>query len=141
MLTLLSDLLSDEKVEQDKNKDSIIQKNKKEEMKDKEQGQKLDLFVEALYNNQEENKNDKDKEKEQFEKDLMVNLHNVNMRRTMSQESTKKTQKSLIEQIDNPEKAFQSQNKKILFPSDRNHFKENIDENVVHNLNDKVPLI
>ena len=141
VLTLLSDLLSDEKVEQDKNKDSIIQKNKKEEMKDKEQGQQLDLFVEALYNNRGENKNNKDKENEQFEKDLMVNLHNVNMRRTMSQESTKKTQKSLIEQIDNPEKAFPSQNKKILFPSDRNHFKENIDENVVHNLNDKVPLI
>ena len=141
VLTLLSDLLSDEKVEQDKNKDSIIQKNKKEEMKDKEQGQQLDLFVEALYNNQGENKNNKDKENEQFEKDLMVNLHNVNMRRTMSQESTKKTQKSLIEQIDNPEKEFQSHNKRILFPSDRNHFKENIDENVVHNLNDKVPLI
>ena len=141
VLTLLSDLLSDEKVEQDKNKGSIIQKNKKEEMKDKEQGQQLDLFVEALYNNQGENKNNKDKENEQFEKDLMVNLHNVNMRRTMSQESTKKTQKSLIEQIDNPEKEFQSHNKRILFPSDRNHFKENIDENVVHNLNDKVPLI
>ena len=141
VLTLLSDLLSDEKVEQDKNKDGIIQKNKKEEMKDKEQGQQLDLFVEALYNNQGENKNNKDKENEQFEKDLMVNLHNVNMRRTMSQESTKKTQKSLIEQIDNPEKEFQSHNKRILFPSDRNHFKENIDENVVHNLNDKVPLI
>ena len=141
VLTLLSDLLSNEKVEQDKNKDSIIQKNKKEEMKDKEQGQQLDLFVEALYNNQGENKNNKDKENEQFEKDLMVNLHNVNMRRTMSQESTKKTQKSLIEQIDNPEKEFQSHNKRILFPSDRNHFKENIDENVVHNLNDKVPLI
>ena len=141
VLTLLSDLLSDEKVEQDKNKDSIIQKNKKEEMKGKEQGQQLDLFVEALYNNQGENKNNKDKENEQFEKDLMVNLHNVNMRRTMSQESTKKTQKSLIEQIDNPEKEFQSHNKRILFPSDRNHFKENIDENVVHNLNDKVPLI
>ena len=141
VLTLLSDLLSDEKVEQDKNKGSIIQKNKKEEMKDKEQGQQLDLFVEALYNNQGENKNNKDKENEQFEKDLMVNLHNVNMRRTMSQESTKKTQKSLIEQIDNPEKEFQSHNKRILFPSDRNHFKENIDENVVHNLKDKVPLI
>ena len=141
VLTLLSDLLSDEKVEQDKNKDSIIQKNKKEEMKDKEQGQQLDLFVEALYNNQGENKNNKDKENEQFEKDLMVNLHNANMRRTMSQESTKKTQKSLIEQIDNPEKEFQSHNKRILFPSDRNHFKENIDENVVHNLKDKVPLI
>ena len=141
VLTLLSDLLSDEKVEQDKNKDSIIQKNKKEEMKDKEQGQQLDLFVEALYNNQGENKNNKDKENEQFEKDLMVNLHNVNMRRTMSQESTKKTQKSLIEQIDNPEKEFQSHNKRILFPSDRNHFKETIDENVVHNLKDKVPLI
>ena len=141
VLTLLSDLLSDEKVEQDKNKGSIIQKNKKEEMKNKEQGQQLDLFVEALYNNQGENKNNKDKENEQFEKDLMVNLHNVNMRRTMSQESTKKTQKSLIEQIDNPEKEFQSHNKRILFPSDRNHFKENIDENVVHNLKDKVPLI
>ena len=141
VLTLLSDLLSNEKVEQDKNKDSIIDKNKKEEMKDKEQDQQLDLFVEALYNNQEENKNNKGKENEQFEKDLMVNLHNVNMRRTMSQESTKKTQKSLIEQIDNPEKEFQSDNKRILFPSDINHFKENIDENVVHNLNDKVPLI
>ena len=141
VLTLLSDLLSNEKVEQDKNKDSIIDKNKNEEMKDKEQDQQLDLFVEALYNNQEENKNNKGKENEQFEKDLMVNLHNVNMRRTMSQESTKKTQKSLIEQIDNPEKEFQSDNKRILFPSDRNHFKENIDENVVHNLNDKVPLI
>ena len=99
------------------------------------------FFVEALYNNQGENKNNKGTENEQFEKDLMVNLHNVNMRRTMSQESTKKTQKSLIEQIDNPEKEFQSHNKRILFPSDRNHFKENIDENVVHNLKDKVPLI
>ena len=148
ILTLLSDFLSDEKDEQNK--------NKKEEKKDKDQDQdqQLDLFVKTLYNNQEENKNkstdnipkddinfNKDKEQEQYEKDLMVNLHNANMRRTMSQESTKKTQRSLIEQIDNPENVFQSENKKLLFPSDRNHLKENIDENVIHNLNDKVPLI
>ena len=148
ILTLLSDFLSDEKDEQDK--------NKKEQKKDKDQDQdqQLDLFVKTLYNNQEENKNkytdnilkddinfNKDKEQEQYEKDLMVNLHNANMRRTMSQESTKKTQRSLMEQIDNPENVFQSENKKLLFPSDRNHLKENIDENVIHNLNDKVPLI
>ena len=46
----------------------------------------------------------------------------------------------LIEQIDNPEKLSQSDNKKILFPSDRNHSKENIDENIIYNLNDKMPL-
>ena len=67
----------------------------------------------------------------------MVNLHNVNMRRPFNDNESKK---SLIEQIDMPGKKFQSDNKR---KSDfgRNHFKENMDENIVNNINDKTPLI
>ena len=76
-------------------------------------------------------------EYDQYEKDLMVNLHNVNMRRPFNDNESKK---SLIEQIDMPEKNFQSDNKR---KSDfgTNHFKENMDENIVNNINDKTPLI
>ena len=101
--------------------------------------------METLYNNQKTNKDEsnnlnlkteinknEEAEKQQYEKDLMINLHNVNMRRTS---------KSLIKQNDKTEKEFLSYNKKILFPSDKNNFKENIDENVFYNLKDKVPLI
>ena len=102
----------------------------------------MDLFLEELYKNHEKKIRDTPdlnpkSEYDQYEKDLMVNLHNVNMRRPFNDNESKK---SLIEQIDMPEKIFQSDNKR---KSDfgRNHFKENMDENIVNNINDKTPLI
>jgi hypothetical protein len=102
----------------------------------------MDLFLEELYKNHEKKIRDTPdlnpkSEYDQYEKDLMVNLHNVNMRRPFNDNESKK---SLIEQIDMPEKNFQSDNKR---KSDfgTNHFKENMDENIVNNINDKTPLI
>ena len=159
VLTLHDDILNDIKEDKDKTKEinidtgaDIDNKEKKEkkqngngiQIEGKGQDQQLDLFVEKLYNqktNKDESNNlnlkteinkNEEAEKQQYEKDLMINLHNVNMRRTS---------KSLIKQNDKTEKEFLSYNKKILFPSDKNNFKENIDENVFYNLKDKVPLI
>ena len=102
----------------------------------------MDLFLEEIYKNHEKKIRDTPdlnpkSEYDQYEKDLMVNLHNVNMRRPFNDNESKK---SLIEQIDMPGKKFQSDNKR---KSDfgRNHFKENMDENIVNNINDKTPLI
>ena len=152
VLTLLDDILKDSKDKNDSNLLKKEEKNKKEknsdnEMKDKKQDHELDLFVEKLYNNQEENKNEpsnldintnninsnKKRDFEQYEKDLMVNLHKINMRRSLSKESTKNSQ--------NPEKESQNQIKKSIFNTESKPLKENFDENISPNLNDNFPLI
>ena len=152
VLTLLDDILKDSKDKNDSNLLKKEEKNKKEknsdnEMKNKEQDHELDLFVEKLYNNQEENKNEpsnldintnninsnKRRDFEQYEKDLMVNLHKINMRRSLSKESTKNSQ--------NPEKESQNQIKKSIFNTESKPLKENFDENISPNLNDNFPLI
>ena len=160
VLTLQNDIIN-----KDSNIDHIERGKKEEKVKnqnvtqvqieDINQDEKLDLFVDTLYNKIKEMTNNgidntnhisdincnKKEENEQFEQDLMMNLHDINMRRTSSLESTKKTQKSLIELIEMPPKEYQSQSKINPNPFDVNHFKENIDENVVDNLNEKVTLI
>ena len=152
VLTLLNDMLKDSK---DNNKINLGKKEEKNEiqkkddiqMKDKEKDNELDLFVKKLYNNQEENKivpsnsnintnninSNKVKEYEYYEKDLMENLHKVKMRRTIGQEN------EIIPQ--SPEGQSQSQIKKMIFPTERKPLKENFDENISQNLNDKFPLL
>ena len=108
----------------------------------KKQEEKMNLFLEELYKNHEKNIRDtpdlKPKpEYAQYEKDLMVNLHTVNMRRTMGDNKSKK---SLLEQMNKKEKKIQSDNKRKL-GDEINPFKENMDENVVQNINDKISLI
>ena len=160
VLTLQNDIIN-----KDSNIDHIEVGKKEEKVKnqnvtqvqieDINQDEKLDLFVDTLYNKIKEMTNNgidksnhisdincnRNKENEQYEQDLMMNLHDINMRRTSSLESTKKTQKSLIELIEMPPKEYQSQSKINPNPFDVNNFKENIDENVVDNLNEKVTLI
>ena len=102
----------------------------------------MDLFSEELYKNHENNRRETPDlnpkpEYAQYEKDLMVNLHRVNMRRTIGEN---KFINSLIEQIDKHDKNIQSDNKRKL-ENGRIPFNENIDENVVKNINDKTPLI
>ena len=63
----------------------------------------------------------------------MVNLHKINMRRSLSKESTKNSQ--------NPEKESQNQIKKSIFNTEIKPLKENFDENISPNLNDNFPLI
>ena len=63
------------------------------------------------------------------------------MRRNMSQGSNKKTQKELMELNEEPNQEYRSYKKRILYPSKNNPFKENTDENIIHNLEDKVSLI
>ena len=77
-----------------------------------------------------------------FQNDLSVNLHKTNMRRVVSLEDTKQTQKSLIDLIDenNENLKDKEETKRLLFPNDNNSFNNN-NENINQNINDKVPLI
>jgi hypothetical protein len=105
--------------------------------------EKMDLFLEQLYNNHEKNtKETPDLNPKsvyaQYEKDLMVNLHKVNMRRTID---VNNSQQSLIDKIEMPKNIIQSDNKRKVIQKERNPFNENIDENIVQNTNDKIPLI
>ena len=117
------------KKEEKKENKNILQVSNKEREKD----ENIDLFVDKIYNNQKENSNEniyinttgnKDKRKNEqinlYEKELMLNLHKTNMRRTTAQAN----QKSIIDLVGKSERELQSQNKKTLFPSDRNIDKE-----------------
>ena len=64
-----------------------------------------------------------------YENDLLVNLHKVNMRRNISQEETKQTQKSL-DLDDETIQKFNTQPKRFFFPKNKNLFNENYDYNV-----------
>ncbi len=77
-----------------------------------------------------------------FQNDLSVNLHKTNMRRVVSLEDTKQTQKSLIDLIDENYENLKDkeETKRLLFPNDNNSFNNN-NENINQNINDKVPLI
>ena len=72
-----------------------------------------------------------------FDKDLMINLHKFNMRRNVSQEETKQTQLS-IDLDDKQNAKLKTEQKRLLFPTNKNIFNEKFDDN---NNNNKVPLI
>ena len=60
-----------------------------------------------------------------FEDNLLINLHKVNMRRNISQEDTKRTEKSL-----DTDNIFKTQQKRLLFPNiNKNIFNENNEDN------------
>ena len=103
----------------------------------------MDLFSEEIYKNHEKIIRDTPdlnpkSEYDQYEKDLMVNLHKVNMRRSIG---VNNSQQSLIDRIEMPKKDIQSDNKRKVIQRERNPFNENIDENIVQNAIDKIPLI
>ena len=123
------------------------------EPKDEEKGKEneLNAFFREIDKNINEDNNayniekkineNKKEEYIQYENDLLTNLHKSDMRRNMSQESNKKTQKELMELNEEPNQEYRSYKKRILYPSKNNPFKENTDENIIHNLEDKVSLI
>ena len=60
-----------------------------------------------------------------FEDNLLINLHKVNMRRNISQEDTKRTEKPL-----DSDNIFKTQQKRLLFPNNnKNIFNENNGDN------------
>ena len=123
------------------------------ECKDEEKGKEneLNAFFKEIDKNINEDNNTNNIEKNineikkeeyiQYENDLLTNLHKSDMRRNMSQGSNKKTQKELMELNEEPNQEYRSYKKRILYPSKNNPFKENTDENIIHNLEDKVSLI
>ena len=128
-------LIPKNNIKRDKETQIQIDAQKREE--------KMDLFLEELYNNHEKNTKETadlnpKSEYAQYEKDLMVNLHKVNMRRSIG---VNNSQQSLIDRIEMPKKDIQSDNKRKVIQKERNPFNENIDENIVQNAIDKIPLI
>ena len=67
-----------------------------------------------------------------YDKDLFINLHKLNMRRTISQEETKQTQTSMDLNDKSMEK-LKTEQKRLFFPNNKNIFNENN--------KDKIPLI
>ena len=71
-----------------------------------------------------------------YEKNLSVNLHKNNMRRTTTQEYTNLSKSTLINLIQNKEKT-----KIIIYTNDKNNLNQNLDGNTTQNIKDKIPLI
>ena len=69
---------------------------------------------------------------EEYEKNLMINFHDVNMRRSISQMETKHSQSSIIdeENIDINKKKSSTQNKIFLFTNDNDKHPEKISNNI-----------
>ena len=78
---------------------------------------------------------------DKYYNNLSVNLHKTNMRRTINLEDTKQTQNSIIDAIDGQNDEYKEETKRLLFPNNKNIYTEKKDENIVQNLEDKVPLI
>ena len=75
----------------------------------------------------------------EYEKNLMVNLHERNMRRSTSQMETKQSQSSIYLD-DNEFKKANTQTKRLLFTNVKDKDKEIINEDYNGNNNDKVKL-
>ena len=115
----------------------------------KDENSKMDLIEKMAYTGKENiddenlnlnvNVDTNDKYKDYYN-NLSVNLHKTNMRRTVNLEDTKQTQNSIIEVIDGQNDEYKEETKRILFPNN-NIYIEKEDENIVQNLDDKVPLI
>ena len=84
------------------------------------------------------NINNKDLFKE-LENDLMINMHDVNMRRSISQMETKQSQNSFYNEESNNYQKYNTQPKKFFFVNDKN--KEKINNNDYKDNDDKIQLI
>jgi len=96
-------------------------------------------FNAIVSNTDNNNKSNNDFFKE-YEKNLMINLHDINMRRSTSQMETKQSQSSVYLD-DNELKKAQTQTKRFLFTNDKDKDKEKINEGYNGNNNGKVKLI
>ena len=95
----------------------------------------------AIINNNTDNNNKSNNDFfKEYEKNLMINLHDINMRRSSSQMETKQSQSSIYLD-DNELKKAQTQTKRFLFTNDKDKDKEKINEGYNGNNNDKVKLI
>ena len=113
-------------------KSNSVNKNKKSnfslEQKKEEEDNKINNIN---LNNQITTNNNKDFF-EEYEKNLMINLHDVNMRRSISQMETKHSQSSIIdeENIDINKKKSSTQNKIFLFTNAKGKNPEQISNNI-----------
>ena len=113
-------------------KSNSVNKNKKSnfslEQKKEEENNNINNIN---LNNQITTNNNKDFF-EEYEKNLMINLHDVNMRRSISQMETKHSQSSIIdeENIDINKKKSSTQNKIFLFTNDKDKNPEKISNNI-----------
>ena len=113
-------------------KSNSVNKNKKSnfslEQKKEEENNNINNIN---LNNQITTNNNKDFF-EEYEKNLMINLHDVNMRRSISQMETKHSQSSIIdeENIDINKKKSSTQNKIFLFTNDKGKNPEKISNDI-----------
>ena len=75
----------------------------------------------------------------EYEKNLSVNLHKNNMRRTTTQEYTSQSKNSLIYLIEGTNEENNIKTKLMLYPNDKNKLNQILDGK--KNMEDKVPLI
>ena len=109
-------------IKKEKKRWNSINKNKKLNIVlEQEKDEKTD---DININNNTDNNNEKDLFKE-YEKNLMINLHERNMRRSTSQMETKQSQSSIYND-DNDLKKSHTQTKRLLFTNDKEKDKEKI---------------
>ena len=82
------------------------------------------LIVIENPNNKEELNNNKNN-LEYYEKNLLVNLHKINKRRSISQDETKQTRTYELDINNKSNEKFKTQQKRLLFPNNKNLFNEN----------------
>ena len=70
----------------------------------------------------------------------MINIHKSNMRRSISQRETKQSQTNDLDINNQSNEKFKTEQKRILFPKNKNLFNENQDY-YDDNTKDKISLI
>ena len=121
------------KDEKERNKtpdSSEINRHKKlsDVLEDKKRWNSIDKKETQKINNLEEPNNNINNNKysyKDFENDLMLNLHEVNMRRSMSQMETKQSQSSLYDNEINKDNKYKTQTNRFLFINDKEMDKVN----------------
>ena len=117
----------------------IIDNKKRPNSNEKKESQKsIQLKKENIYRKKIKNNNIKNAFKD-FEKDLMVNLHEENMRRSTSQMETKQSQSSLYNDENNKGAKYNTQSNRFFFINDKEKDKINLVYNDKFN-NEKAKL-
>ena len=91
---------------------------------DKEANNSQNYYIEKKNNKESENINDLNAN---YEKGLMVNLHKVNMRRTISDEETKQSQTYDFKLDDKKKEKYKSEKKNFIFTNKRKSINKNYD--------------
>ena len=121
-----------------KNKTANISSDQEKEEKNETIHTDNNFIINNITDNTNNTKTGNDFFKE-YEKNLMVNLHERNMRRSTSQMETKQSQSSIYLD-DNEFKKANTQTKRLLFTNVKDKDKEIINEDYNGNNNDKVKL-